>query len=225
MTKSMPLVNWRNKIVCSAPIPKLVGNHIDAKRNNIYKDPSYYDQMPEGSKRTFACQDIILKILWKHVRTGSKVSFRRKTMQLKKLAFISTRFSKLEVYSSIPYTDGSNWRSWLGLSESSHEKFGKVWFVQKIGLKVRHHPQNPKKKFLNFPEINSYGMQGPFLIIWRNNRHFLSVWSQMNDLKRFYYRKDLCIKRFYYPKASFLNHAFGMVIPTVYAHHSMPNLM
>jgi len=45
-----------------APIPKLVGNHIDAKRYNIYKDPSYYDRMSEGSKGTFAYQDIIFKI-------------------------------------------------------------------------------------------------------------------------------------------------------------------
>ena len=43
--------------VCLAPIPKLVGNHIDAKRYNIYKDPSYYDRMSEGSKGTFAYQD------------------------------------------------------------------------------------------------------------------------------------------------------------------------
>jgi len=40
----------------------LVGNHIDAKRYNIYKDPSYYDRMSEGSKGTFAYQDIIFKI-------------------------------------------------------------------------------------------------------------------------------------------------------------------
>ena len=47
------------KTVYSAPIPKLVGNHIDAKRYNIYKDPSYYDRMSEGSKGTFAYQEII----------------------------------------------------------------------------------------------------------------------------------------------------------------------
>ena len=48
---------YKTKTVCSAPIPKLVGNHIDAKRYNIYKDPSYYDRMSEGSKGTFAYQD------------------------------------------------------------------------------------------------------------------------------------------------------------------------
>ena len=54
-------------------------------------------------------------------------------------------------------------------------QFAKSWWklvlVQKIGLKVRQHPQNPKnfwKIFLNVFRINWNGQKRSFLIVLRN---------------------------------------------------------
>ena len=58
----------------------------------------------------------------------------------------------------------------------------KLMLVQKIDLKFRHHPQNPKffwKIFLNFLRINRFGPQGLALIILRNY-HPILVYLEPN---------------------------------------------
>ena len=64
------------------------------------------------------------------------------------------------------------------LFSKSLEKFG---IVQKIDLKVRHHPQNPKffwKFFLNFLKINNYGAQRPVIVILCE---FWSFWTNVDQ--------------------------------------------
>ena len=65
----------------------------------------------------------------------------------------------------------------------SMEKYG---IVQKIDLKVRHHPQNPKffwKIFLNSLGIIRFGPQLLFFIILRNCRPILVNLEQKIWLK------------------------------------------
>ena len=38
-----------------------MGNHIDAKRYNIFRDPSYFENMSDGSKGTFAYQGGVME--------------------------------------------------------------------------------------------------------------------------------------------------------------------
>ena len=66
----------------------------------------------------------------------------------------------------------------LGLLYKHHvsKSWEKLGIVQKIGLKVHHHPQNPIffwKIFLNLLRIDRFGPERLRLIISRNYRSFL----------------------------------------------------